>query len=434
MAKEFLTAHKVRSIRRPGTYLDGGGLRLIVKESGTKRWELWIKVKGRRRELGLGVFPDVRLQEARDKADEIRRSAHDGVDLQAQRQAQRAGGVTFRDVFETFFKRKRQQLGNKKHLKQWPSTMEAYVFPVLGNVAVEDVNPDHIIRVLEPIWYAKHETAKRVLQRMEAVFKSAIRLGLRTKASPCIGIAEELGNRNREVRHHAAMPYDSAPDFIAWLREPTQRAWPTTRPALEFLILTATRSGETREAVWSEFDLDKGLWTIPKKRMGKSRKPHVVPLSPRCLDILRDMKALNPGSRDRDFVFEGTKKGRPLSDMTLTKLLRDAGLGKDATVHGFRSSFKDWCAEREKVADEVSEAALAHTIKDKSKAAYLRTNFLEQRKPLMERWGQHCGAGGVKPPAAHRDSVSDRMISTSLGQGAPARSQVSAASVAVARG
>ena len=181
MAKEFLTAHKVQSIRKPGTYLDGGGLRLVVKESGTKRWELWIKIRGRRRQLGLGVYPEVRLQDARDKADEIRRSARDGVDLQAKREAQRAGAVTFREVFETYFARKRQQLGNKKHLKQWPSTMETYVFPLIGHIPIEDVNPDHIVHVLEPIWHEQDETAKRVLQRMEAVFKSAIRLGKREK-------------------------------------------------------------------------------------------------------------------------------------------------------------------------------------------------------------------------------------------------------------
>ena len=304
------------------------------------------------------------------------------------------------------------------------------MFPVIGDVPIEDVDADQIIRVLEPIWYEKDETAKRVLQRMEAVFKSAIRLGKREKASPCIGVAEELGTRHREVRHHPAMPYESLPDFIARLREPTQRAWQTTRPALEFLILTATRSSETREAMWSEFDLEKGLWVIPKERMGKSRKKHVVPLSRRCLEILYEMKAVNPCS---SYVFEGTKKGRPLSDMTLTKLLRDAGLGKEATVHGFRSSFKDWCAEREKVADEVSEAALAHTNKDRVKAAYLRTNFLEERKSLMERWMKHCGSARVKPPAARPDTGSDRMISISPGRGAPTQPQVSAVSAVSVR-
>jgi integrase len=170
------------------------------------------------------------------------------------------------------------------------------------------------------------------------------------------------------------------------LRLPSERAWPATRLAFEFLILTATRSGETRGALWTEFDLDKALWTIPKERM-KARRAHIVPLSRRCLAILRESRALNSGS---ELVFEGTKQGRPLSDMTFTKLLRDSGLGARATAHGFRSCFKVWCSEVANVADEVSEAALAHAIKDRVKAAYLRTDFLDRRIPLMEAWAQHC--------------------------------------------
>ena len=173
------------------------------------------------------------------------------------------------------------------------------------------------------------------------------------------------------------------------LRRSSQRGWPTTRLAFEFLILTAARSGEIRGAVWSEFDLGKAIWVIPKERM-KSRKSHAVPLSPRCLAILRAARTLNPHGV---LAFEGVKKGRPLSDMTFTKLLRDVGLGERATAHGFRSSFKDWCAEVARVPNEVSEAALAHTIKDPVQAAYLRTNFFAQRKSLMEAWARHCGSG-----------------------------------------
>ncbi len=410
MPTEFLTALKVKSIKEPGAYLDGRGLRLIVTGSGTKRWELWIKVNGRRREFGLGVDPDVTLHDARIKADEIRRTARDGGEVATKRSPQKV--VTFRDAFETCFARRRRQLNNAKHLKQWPSTMKAYVFPVIGDVPVNDVRAEHILRILDPIWYDKPETARRVLQRIEAVFKSAIRLGTRDKASPCIGVAEELGPRRQEVRHHPAMPYENVPEFIASLREPSLRAWPTTRPALEFLILTATRSSETREAVWSEFNLEEGLWTIPKERMGKTRRPHLIPLSGRCLEILAVMKALNP---DSIFVFEGTRAGRPLSDMTLTKLLRDAGLADEAKVHGFRSTFKDWCAERDKVADEVSEAALSHVDKNSVKAAYLRTTFLDERRLLMERWATFCGSSQIRRPAPHPDSGSDRSISTSPG-------------------
>ena len=237
---------------------------------------------------------------------------------------------------------------------------------------------------------SKPETAKRVLQRIEAVFKSAILRGSREKASPCVGVADHLGTRHREQKHHAALPWQELPDFVAMLQQPSRNGWPTTRLAFEFLILTATRSSEVRNAVWAEFDFDNAIWDIPKERM-KSRKAHRVPLSQRCLQILREARALNP---DSQLVFEGTKRGRPLSDMTFTKLLRDAGLGEKATAHGFRSAFKNWCSEAAKARDEVSEAALAHTIKDRVKAAYLRTDFFEERKLLMEAWSTHCQSRG----------------------------------------
>ena len=401
MAKELLTAHKLRSIKEPGVYKDGAGLRLIVTASRTKRWELWISINRKTRELGLGVFPDVSLNDARNQADRIRRAARDGIDLRQQRRDEEARALTFRQAFEAYFSVKCQQLSSAKHLKQWPRTMEIYVYPVFGDVAVAEVTTAQVLDALQPIWFSKPETAKRALQRIEAVFKSAILRGSREKASPCVGVAEELGTRHREVQHHAALPWQDVPAFVAMLQQPSPSGWPTTRLAFEFLILTATRSGETREAVWSEFDLGNGIWTIPKERM-KSRKEHRVPLSPRCLEILREVRALNP---DSQLVFEGMKKGRPLSDMTFTKFLRTAGLSKIATAHGFRSSFKNWCSEAQKTRDEVSEAALAHTIKDRVKAAYLRTDFLEERKLLMEDWATYCQCGGrTKRPDDRRQS------------------------------
>ena len=389
MAKELLTAHSVRAITNAGVYTDGGGLRLIVTARGTKRWELWISINGRRREQGLGVYPSVSLKDARDKADEIRRAARNGVDLRQQRRDEQARGVSFKEAFETYFAVKCKQLSNAKHLKQWPSTMASYVFPIFGDAPISDITTAQVLDALIPIWYEKPETAKRVLQRVEAVFKSAILRGAREKASPCVGVAQELQTRHREVRHHPALPWQEVPAFIARLGSPAQRGWANTRLAFEFLILTATRSSEVRGAVWSEFDLDKAIWVIPKHRM-KSRKSHGVPLSARSVAILREARALNP---DAELLFEGTKRGRQLSDMTFTKVLRDAGTGERATAHGFRSSFKDWSSEVARVPNEVSEAALAHTIKDRVQAAYLRTDFFEQRKLLMEAWAAHCGSG-----------------------------------------
>ena len=241
-----------------------------------------------------------------------------------------------------------------------------------------------MIDLLTPIWFDKPETAKRVLQRIETVFKSAIVRGIRERASPCVGVAEELGTKHREVQHHASLPWQDVPKFIATLCQPVKRRLPMTALALEFLILTATRSGETRGALWSEMDLNTAAWIIPKERM-KARNPHRIPLGPRCIEILRAARLLNPTS---SLVFEATKRDKPLSDMTFTKLLRDQKL--DATAHGFRSSFKVWAAEIAKTPHEVSESALAHSIPDKVVAAYLRTDFFEERRALMAAWGAHC--------------------------------------------
>ena len=244
MSKELLTAHRIRSETVPGTYKDGGGLRFILTARGTKRWELWIVFNGKRRELGLGVYPQVSLKEAREKAGEIRRAARSGIDPRKQRLV-RASAITFRQAFDIYFGLKRQQLSNAKHLKQWQSTIESYVCPVFGDVPVAEVSTEQVLEALTPVWYDKPETAKRVLQRIEAVFKSAILRGSRKLASPCTGVAQELGTKHREVRDHAFLPWQEVPAFIAVLQ--AHRGWPATRLAFEFLILTATRSGETQE-------------------------------------------------------------------------------------------------------------------------------------------------------------------------------------------
>ena len=214
MAKELLTAHKIRAITKAGTYKDGGGLRLVVTAQGTKRWELWISIKGKRRELGLGVFPEVSL---RTRA--TRRTGSSGLLAMAsicvRSGPSRGARLTFRQAFDDYFGVKRQQLSNAKHLKQWPSTMETYVFPFFGDVRSSEVTTAHVLEVLKPIWFEKPETAKRVLQRIEAVFKSAILRGSREKASPCVGVADHLGTRHREQKHHAALPWQDVPEFVA---------------------------------------------------------------------------------------------------------------------------------------------------------------------------------------------------------------------------
>jgi integrase len=291
--------------------------------------------------------------------------------------------LTFKAAFGSYFELKEQELSNGKHKAQWRSTMDTYVFPVIGQRPVAEVTPAEVIEVLKPIWNTKRETARRVLQRMRNVFEAAIVRGDRDRASPTTGITAVLGSRQRKIEHHRALPFAEVPTFVARLRTLGGRL--ATRLAFEFLILTAARSGEVRLATWDEIDPNAALWTVPAARM-KSRIEHVVPLTTRSLTILSEARAAHPGSQ---FIFPGAKLGMPLSDMTLTKVLRDAGLGGQATAHGFRSSFKDWCAEAAKVRDEVSEAALAHTIPDKVRAAYLRTRFLEERRALMEGWADY---------------------------------------------
>jgi integrase len=402
MAKIFnkLTPAKVK-VAKPGLHADGLGLYLQCTVGSDKKlnksWFFRFSRDGRERRMGLGTAHEVNLAKARELADRARRLHQQGVDPIQAREAENARAqeeaklnaaeaVTFRHAFETYFATKSQTLANAKHRAQWQSTMRTYVYPHIADKPVADVTASDIVAVLTPIWFEKPETARRVLQRIEAVFKSAILHGHRKLASPCAGVAQELGARHRKVVNHPAMPYAQLPDFVARLR--TSNSWPATRLAFEWLILTATRSGETRLARWAEIDEQTALWTIPAERM-KAKRPHVVPLSPRCLEILRSLRAVYPSAAS-DLLFPSMKAGAPLSDMTLTKVLRDMGLAGQATAHGMRSAFKVWCAEVAKVRDEVSEAALAHTITEKVRAAYLRTDFLAERKPLMAAWARFC--------------------------------------------
>jgi integrase len=383
-----LTTVQIAGLKKRGMYADGNGLYLQLSEAGTKNWVFRFRHQRKRRDMGLGALVDVGLASARAKAFEARRLLLQGIDPIKSRAAARVSAavdrITFRQSFETFFEVKGKSLSNAKHLRQWPSTMSNYVFPFIGNRPVADVQTAEILELLTPIWFDKPETAKRVLQRIEAVIRSAILRGHRERASPCIGVVQELGTRHRTVTSHRSLPYKEVPQFIAALR--SSNCLPSTRLAFEWLVLTATRSGETRLARWQEVDEREGLWILAKERT-KTRRSHVVPLAPRCLEILRQARALFPSS---DLIFPGSKPDSPLSDMTFTKLLRDMGLAHRATAHGFRSSFKNWSAEVARTRDEVSEACLAHQIKDKVKAAYLRADFLEERTTLMCIWADHC--------------------------------------------
>lgn len=379
-----LTALKVAKLKVPGLYEDGAGLRLLVTPVGTKRWVLRMTINGHRVERGLGVWPDVSLDDARTKAAPMRQAAKDGIDIRKdQRRISKAKGVSFTKAFEDFFAIRKQHLSNGKHVQQWQNTMRDYVFPTIGKRPVADITAGEVIDVLKPIWFEKPETASRVLQRINATFDSAILRGTREKANPCVGISQELGTVHREARHHKALPWRDVPAFVRSLRGSS--ASEITRLLFEFLVLTAARSGEARGALWEEIDFKNATWTIPglsleTGRRMKGRKQHIVPLSDRALEILERAKSLHDGR----LIFS-SPSGQPLSDSTLSKLMRDWDLA--GTPHGFRSAFKDWAAEHG-IRDEVSEAALAHTDQNEVRAAYRRTQFLDERRGLMRDWSE----------------------------------------------
>jgi integrase len=282
----------------PGVHEDGGGLRLVVepprgKKPGPRRWVLRVTIAGRRHNRGLGPYPLVHLDQARDAAAEIRRAARAGRDLITERRSVQARSVTFRQAFETVFEVRRKAMTSEGHIEQWQSTMNRYVFPRIGDQLVSDIGHADILDVLKPIWFEMPQTGSRLLQRMETVFKSAIRHGHREKASPCAGVVEELGRPNHEVEHFLALPYAEVPAFLETIRICNSN--PTTRLALEWLILSATRSNETRGACWSEVHEVSATWIIPKERM-KGRREHQVPQSERCLEILKEARAINPDS------------------------------------------------------------------------------------------------------------------------------------------
>ena len=391
--EKALTAVSVRTAK-PGRHADGNGLHLEVDPSGARRWLLRIMIQGKRRDIGLGSTSLVTLAEARDMAHSMRKVARAGGDPLADRRAARRVVPTFEEAAKSCHGEHREGWKNGKHADQWLNTLAAYAFPLLGPLKVDEIGTPEVRDVLLPIWLEKPVTARRLRQRIGTVLDWAATKGHREGENPVRGVEKGLPKQKDATGHFAAMPYDDVPAFLDALREIDQTG-PVVKLALEFLILTAARSGEMRGAVWREFDLAAKLWTIPGPRM-KAGKPHVVPLAPRAVAVLEQARKLARKPDDPDaLVFEGSKPGKPMSDMTLTMLLRRMKL--EATAHGFRSAFRDWTAETTNTPSDVAEMALAHTIKNKVEAAYRRGDLLEKRRVLMELWARFCGSGEARP-------------------------------------
>ena len=397
--KTVLVTRAANGGAEAGKYFDGGGLLLLVKPDGRASWVFRYERSGKRREMELGALADVGLAAARKLAAVHRDTlAHDGDPLESRHHVrravatERARAVTFRQAAETFIA-SRGATGNGKHNKQWTATLERYAFPQIGNVAVADVDRPGVLAVLEPIWHAKHETARRVRQRIEAVLDAAHVRGQRTAENPArrLALRPVLGDRRVAVEHHPFLPWAEVPAFLKRLRAQEGLA----ARALELAILTATRTNAVLGARWEEFDGD--MWTVPKERMkGKegSRRAHRVPLSAPAMALLKELRPI----AQPPFVFPGAREGKSLSGMAMLMTLRRMQR-TDFTVHGFRSSFRSWCADNGKMR-ELAEAGLAHAVKG-VEGAYLRSDIYDARRVLMAEWGAFCDhapavGGGAK--------------------------------------
>jgi integrase len=391
-----LTALAVTRLSKPGLYADGGGLYLRIGRNGSKSWTFRFMLHGRAREMGFGGFNNVGLADARKKASDARLLLSEGQDPLAQRnleEVERAASakltavrsMTFDQCAEAYVNVHQAAWKNEKHQQQWRNTLATYVSPVFGSVGVQDVDIDHIIKVLEPIWSKKTETARRLRGRIEAILDWAKVRGYRTGENPARWrghLSHLLPARAnvRPIKHHAALPYAEIPAFMSELR----KLGGIAAAALEFLILTAARTGEVIYAGWPEFDLKNRIWVVPASRM-KTKREHRVPISDAAYAVIQKMKELGG-----DYVFPGGKPGSSLSNMALLMTLGRMNCSK-VTTHGFRSTFRDWAAEQTNFPNEVVEMALAHAIESKTEAAYRRSDLFEKRRRLMAAWADFCG-------------------------------------------
>ncbi|MFC4270596.1 tyrosine-type recombinase/integrase [Sneathiella chungangensis] len=394
MARQInrLSPVAVKNATKRGFYADGGGLYLQVSPSGSKSWVYRFTLDKRKRDMGLGPYPLISLADARMQAEKCRRLRYEGIDPIEKRNEQKrqsrletAKTVTFRFCANEYIRLNRAGWRNPRQAKQWESSLRTYAFPVLGDLPVDKIDIGLVLRVLEPIWQTKAETASRVRGRIESVLDWAKARKFREGENPArwkgnLSMVLPSKKKVAKVVHHPALPYTEVSDFISDLRKRDG----LSALGLELVILTACRTGEIIKAKWSEFDLDKKLWTIPADHM-KSGREHRVPLSEPALDVLKELKE---HSRN-DFVLPGNGNKGGSSNMIFLQLLRRMGRS-DITAHGFRSTFRDWAAEKTDYQNEVAEMALSHAVGDRVEAAYRRGDMFEKRQQLMDDWAMYC--------------------------------------------
>ena len=390
-----LTALAAKSLTKPGRHGDGDGLYLAVAPSGSKSWVQRIVIHGRRRDIGLGPYPAVSLARARSVAQENRSAVADGRDpvaekLQAREAVRRPAPSVpiFAEAAARVIELRRPTWSNPKHAAQWQSTLQTYAFPLIGNKAVDAITAADVLEVLTPIWTGKPETASRVRQRMETVMDWVVAQGHRLDNPAGRSLLKVLPKTQRLKEHHRALPHAQVSDAVRQVREST--AGMSTKLAFEFLVLTASRSGEVRKAVWSEIDWETATWEIPASRM-KARRPHRVPLADRAMEILREALELDDSQR---LIFPGGRTGKPASEMVFTALLRR--LKVPAVAHGFRTSFRNWVAECTDTPWAAAEATLAHNVGNSTEAAYMRSDLFDQRRALMVAWAAYVTGGNDK--------------------------------------
>jgi integrase len=385
MVGEMLTKVKVETLSKPGKYIDANGLYLTIAKSLSKSWIYRYQINGKRREMGLGPCIQVSLKEAREKAGDARKTQNQGLDPKIERDKLKptSDAMTFDQCAEAYISSHESSWRNAKHVSQWRNTLKTYATPIIGSLPVDQVDTSLVMQIIEPIWKTKTETATRVRGRIESVISWAMVKDYHPGPNPALWrghIDQLLPKRSKiqPVKHHTSMPYNEIQAFMGKLQAKDS----VSAKALELTIFTAVRTSEALNAKWNEIDFDNRLWTIPAERMKASRE-HRVPLSNQAITLLENL------SRTNDYLFS-VREDKPMSNMAMLTFLKKQMNQPTLTVHGFRSTFRDWAAEVSTFPRELAESALAHVLSDKTEAAYQRGDLLSKRRAMIQSWCDFC--------------------------------------------